>query len=96
MKRSRPAVRFNVNELRESDADSAAQVEEAIRSAVADLPPNGRVECGVFAAFDRIHVRLDRPGWLGVFSLEARNVPTGVREAAVQALSGLPRGALLQ
>jgi hypothetical protein len=96
MKRSRLAVRFNVNELRESDADSAAQVEDAIRSAVADLPPKGRVDCGVFAAAGRIHVRLDRPGWLGVFSVDARNVPTGIREAAVLALSGLPRGALLQ
>jgi hypothetical protein len=95
MKRSRPAVRFHVNELRESDADSAARVEDAIRAALADLHAKGQVECGVFVAFDRIHVRLDRPGWLGVFSVDANSL-SGIREAAVWALTGSPRPSPLQ
>ena len=95
MKRSRPAVRFHVNELRESDADSAARVEEAIRAAVADLHSHGRVECGVFAAFDRVHVRLDRPGWLGVFSVDVQSL-SGIREAALWALTGPGRPSPLQ
>jgi hypothetical protein len=95
MKRSRPAVRFHVNELRDSDAASAAQVEEAIRAAVAEHWARGRVECGVFAAFDRVHVRLDRPGWLSVFSVDARDLPAAIREATVWALSS-PRSSPLQ
>jgi hypothetical protein len=86
MRRPRTAVRFHVNELRESDEDAALQVEEAIRAAVADLRARG-VECGVFAAFERVHVRLDRPGWLGVFSVDARSLPAGIREGAVSALT---------
>ena len=96
MKRSRRTVRFNVNELREWDADSAAQVEEAIRAAVAESQPNGRLECGVFAACGRIHVRLDRPGWLGVFSVDAQSLATEIREAAASTLSGTPRPLVLQ
>jgi hypothetical protein len=94
MKRSRQAVRFHVNELRDSDADSAAQVEDAIRAAVAQMPEKGRVECGVFASFDRIHVRLDRPGWLGVFSVDVDSL-SAVREAAVSTLTGSPRNPIL-
>jgi hypothetical protein len=96
VKRSRRNVRFNVNELREWDAESAAQVEAAIRSAVADLQATGQVECGVFAGFGRIHVRLDRPGWLGVFSVDADSMAADIREAAVSTLSSPPRSELLQ
>ena len=96
MNRSRRAVRFHVNELREWDADSAAQVEEAIRSAVADLRGKVQVQCGVFAGVGRIHVRLDRPGWLGVFSVDACSMAEEIRAAAVSTLNGSARGELLQ
>ena len=96
MNRARRAVRFHVNELREWDADSAAQVEEAIRSAVADLQAKGQMKCGVFAGFGRIHVRLDRPGWLGVFSVDASSMAAEIREAAVSTLNGSPRTVFLQ
>ena len=96
MNRSRRAIRFHVNELREQDADSAAQVEEAIRSAVADLQAQGQMKCGVFAGFGRIHVRLDRPGWLGVFSVDAESLAAEIREAAASTLSGTPRSSFLQ
>ena len=96
MHRSRRAVSFHVNELRESDADSAAQVEEAIRSAVADLQAKGQMKCGVFAGVGRIHVRLDRPGWLGVFSVDACSMAAEIREAALSTLNGPPRSVLLQ
>jgi hypothetical protein len=96
MNRSRRAVRFHVNELRESDAESAAQVEEAIRSAVADLQAKGQMKCAVFAGVGRIHVRLDRPGWLGVFSVDACSMTEEIREAAVSTLSGSPRTTLMQ
>ncbi len=91
MTHSRRTVRFHVNELREWDSDSAAQVEEAIRSAVADLKAKGQMDCAVFAGFGRIHVRLDRPGWLGVFSVDARSMAAEIREAAISTLNGSPR-----
>lgn len=94
MSRSRRGVRFHVNELREWDADSAAQVEEAIRSAVAGLQAKGQMKCGVFAGFGRIHVRLDRPGWLGVFSVDACSVAAEIREAAMSTLNGSSREVL--
>ena len=96
MGRSRRAVRFHVNELREWDAESASQVEEAIRSAVADLQAEGQVKCGVFAGVGRIHVRLDRPGWLGVFSVDACSLAAEIREAALSTLNGSTRSLLLQ
>ena len=96
MNRSHRAVRFDVNELRDSDADSAALFEEAIRSALDALHAKGQTKCGVFAGVGRIHVRLDRPGWLGVFSVDARSMAAEIREAAVSTLSGSPRTLLLQ